>query len=308
MYNSGEYSFKNKDAIKNILLTHGYPVSESSNYLNTAALWRSGQDPKSVAIYWGENLCLDFVEGSKFDIKRLISLVTNQLSTEDLEKYLQKNNIVLPPPSPKIKQIKIFSDDIFKSLVPIYDYWESRGISKEVLQETRGGVFSDKGILKGKYVFPVLNSKNQITMLAGRDINGNNKEWKWILRGSKSTVYPLFLNNKDIKEKKEIILVEGISDVISFLTCGIRTSVCMFGTECGLPIINYLLKIQDVKIIIATNNDNAGLNSANKAYKRLSKYFDSKQIKIKLPKKPYKDFNEQLMAEGKDSILEWYKN
>src|SRR5439155_117309 len=119
MFNSGNYNFRNIESIKSILLSNGYPVSEAGEYLNTAAIWRGGTDPKSVAIYTKDNFCIDFVDGSKFDIKKLICLVTNQLTNEQLDKYLQSNNIVLPEPSPKIKQVKIFSDDTLKVLLPI---------------------------------------------------------------------------------------------------------------------------------------------------------------------------------------------
>ena len=307
MYNSGDYNFQNREFIRDILLTNGYPVVESGDYINTAAMWRGGIDAKSVVIYYKDNHCIDFVDGSHFDIKKLVSLITNK-KTEELDSYFQKRNITLPPPSPKIKQVKIFDNSILNELLPIRDYWIKRGIDEKILQELKSGLYISKGILKGKYVFPVINSKNQITMLAGRDVGGNNKEWKWILRGSKSTVYPLFINRKDIVNNKEIILVEGIGDVLSLMTCGIRTSVCLFGTECGLPIINFLLKLQDIKVIIATNNDKAGLNSADKAYKRLSKYFDTRNINIKLPPEGFKDFNDLMIAKGKESILEWYKN
>lgn len=309
MLSSGDYNFNNKDSIKNILLSHGYPVSESNGYLNTAAIWRSGSDPKSVAIYYKDNLCLDFVEGSKFDIKRLISLVTNQLTNEDLEKYLSNNNIVLPPPSPKIKQIKIFSSDVLKSLMPIYTYWENRGISEKVLKETLGGVFNDKGILKNRFVFPILNSKNQVVGLAGRDIVSKNEEYKWVLRGTKSNwCYPAFINSDIIKEKRSVWLLESIGDLLSFYEADIKNCLVLFGTELNLAIINYLLKINIDKIFISLNDDKnmAGNDAATKIYKRLNKYFSNSQIKIVHPKK-CGDWNEVLQKFGKQEILEQLK-
>ena len=312
MYNSGEYNFQNKDSIKNILLSHGYPVSEGSNYINTAALWRQGNDPKSVGIYYGENLCLDFVDGSKFDIRKLISLVTNQLSSEELDKYLKNNNIVLSPPSPKIKQIKIFSSDVLKSLIPLYDYWESRGISKEVLIETKGGIFSDKGILKNRFVFPVLNSKSQVVGLAGRDTTSKNDEYKWVLRGTKSSwCYPAFINSQIIKDKKSVFLVESIGDYLSLKMAGIDNILVLFGTELNLAIINYLLKINIEKIYLCLNDDSkknmAGNKAADKAYKRLTKYFSNNQVKIVLPK-GFNDWNDILVKSGKQEIINQLKD
>ena len=307
MLNSGEY-YNNKESVKNILSSHGYPVHESSEYINTAAMWRGGQDSKSVAIYFRDNFCIDFVDGSKFDIKTLISLVTNQKDETELQKYLKNNNIVLSPPSPKIKQVKIFSDDILKELLPIHDYWIKRGIREKILTEVGGGVYNNKGILKNKYVFPIFNSKKQVVGLAGRDISGNNGEYKWILRGQKANwCYNAFINSKDIRDKKSVFLLESIGDYLTFLECGIRNCMVMFGTELNLAILNYLLKIGVDKIYISTNDDSkknmAGNNAADKAYKKLSRYFESRQLKIVLPEKE-NDWNDLLTKNGKHEIIE----
>lgn len=308
MYNSGDFNFNNKESIKNILISHGYPVKDNNDYISTAAHWRGGQDETSVVVYIKDNFCVDFVDGSKFDIKKLISLVTNQISTEDLEKYLKNNNINLPPPSPKIKQSKIFPDEVLKDLVPIYDYWIKRGISENILIETGGGIYNNKGSLRNKFTFPILNSKNQIVGLAGRDVSGNNGEFKWILRGNKANwCYNAHLNNQDIKRKNSVFLLESIGDYLTFLECGIRNCIVLFGTELNLSIINYLLKINIGKIYISTNDDSknnmAGNNAADKALKKLTKYFGRSQVKIVLPYKE-KDWNEILIKYGKLEINE----
>ena len=101
MYNSGDYNIQNLEFIRDVLLTNGYPVVEAGDYINTAAIWRGGLDSKSVVIYYKDNHCIDFVDGTHFDIKKLVSLVTKQ-NEEELDNYFQKRNIVLPQPSPKI--------------------------------------------------------------------------------------------------------------------------------------------------------------------------------------------------------------
>jgi hypothetical protein len=109
MNNSGNYT--NKESIKTILLEHGYPVKDGNGYINTAALYRGGSDPTSVAIY--EDRVVDFVTSAKYKIEEFLKLVTNQSSDVELEKYLQKNNIVLNiPQEPKIKMPVIFPDEL----------------------------------------------------------------------------------------------------------------------------------------------------------------------------------------------------
>ncbi len=310
MYNSGDYNFQNREFIRDILLTNGYPVVESGDYINTAAMWRGGMDAKSVVIYYKDNHCIDFVDGSHFDIKKLVSLITNQ-KTEELDSYFQKRNIVLPPPSPKIKQPKIFSDALIPELLPVYNYWTSRGISETVLKEIGGGVYLGKGIMKNKYVFPILNSKKQIVGLAGRDVTGNNGEYKWVLRGHKANwCYPAIINSSIIKEKRSVWLLESVGDLLSFYECGIKNCLVLFGTELNLAIINYLLKMNVDKIYLSTNDDSkknsAGNNAAEKAQKRLTKYFSYSQVKIVIPKGG-NDWNEILTNLGKDAIIEQLK-
>ncbi len=314
MLNSGQYNFSNKDSIKSILLSHGYPVSEGSNYINTAGLWRGGSDPKSIAIYYQDDKCVDFVDSSKFSIKTLISLVTNQKDDKSLQEYLSKNNIVIETNNvPVIKQQRIFSDAILNELIPSYDYWISRGISEEVLRETKGGIYTLKGSLKGRFVIPIFNSKLQIVGLAARDVLTKKEDYKWLLKGQKTNwCYNALLNGKDIKEKKSVFLLESWGDYASLMTAGIRNCLVLFGTELNLSIINYLLKLNISHIYISTNEDSrednnmAGNRAAEKIFKRLNKYFSYNQLKIVHPKK-CGDWNEVLQKFGKQEILEQLK-
>lgn len=298
-----------KEYIKNILLENDYPVSEGANYISTAARFRNGDSANAVAIYFGENRVYDFVESKSYNITDFLSIVTGKPS-EELKKSLEENNVnLITTTQPKIKQSKVFPSSILNDLVPIYDYWIDRGISESVLKELRCGIYvNGKGLFRNKFVFPIINSKDQITMLACRDISGRDTKFRWILRGQKETPYPAFINNKDITSKKEVILVEGISDQITLTSCGIRNAICMFGTECGLPIINYLLKKDNIKIIINNNNDDAGRMSAIKVHKRLSKYFNRNNIIVKSAPDGFKDMNEFLVARGKESLIEWYNS
>lgn len=311
MQSTGEY-FNNKESIKSLLSEMGYNIQDMGEYLKCNAAHREGRDVSSMTIYPNSSIAIDHVLGEKYNLKYFFSKILN-VKEELVGAELKNRNFNInfeTHSEPKIKVPKIFDNSILNDLVPVYDYFLNRGIDKSVLEETKCGLYTGEiKYLKNRIVFPCFNSNGQITMVAGRDITGNNEKYKWILKGQKETVYPLFINSKEIINNKEIIITEGIGDVLSLFSCGIRNSICMFGTECGLPIINYLLKINGIKIILSTNNDIAGKNSAEKSYKRLSKYFGTKDILIKLPPEPYKDFNDCLISDdGKNKINEWYNN
>ena len=69
--------------------------------------------------------------------------------------------------------------------------------------------------------------------------------------------------------------------------------------------MNFLLKLDPDKIYISFNNDNeknnAGNDAAEKAFNKLLRYFDKRQLVIKLPTK--KDFGEMTTEE----IIKWKK-
>jgi hypothetical protein len=76
-----------------------------------------------------------------------------------------------------------------------------------------------------------------------------------------------------------------------------------FGLEISNSLVNFLLREDPNKITISFNNDesknNAGNIASEKAYKKLLKYFDRRQLQIKLPTK--NDFGEMNTEE----ILKW---
>lgn len=310
MFSSGE--FNNKETIKNILSTHNYQFRDCGDYLTCQALFRGGDDIGSVAIY-PHQIAIDFVTSQKYSISDFIMLVADKKTKEELDEYFVKNNIVLKISAPqlKIKQQKILDDSILEKLSPIYDYWINRGINENILKELKSGLYQGKkGIWRDRYIFPIFNSKNQIVALNGRLTTNENRP-KWVFREPKSVVYPAFINYKDIKEKNTVILVESIGDLLALMTCGIRNVLVTFGTSLNLSILNFLLKTNIDKIFISTNNDelknNAGNLAAEQINKKLWRYFNKRNIHIKLPAGG-KDWNDILVSDGKQEILEqWNK-
>jgi DNA primase len=92
---------------------------------------------------------------------------------------------------------------------------------------------------------------------------------------------------------------------LSLWDAGIKNTIVTFGLEISVPILNILLKVDPNKIYISFNNDqhknSAGNIAGEKAYNKLLRYFDKKQLEIKLPSK--KDFGEMNTEE----ILQWQK-
>jgi hypothetical protein len=77
MNTSGEY-VSNKEAIKSILSSFGYPIKENNDYIQTSAIFRMGDDPTSVAIYYDKNKVIDFVTSSHYTVNDFLSIVTEK--------------------------------------------------------------------------------------------------------------------------------------------------------------------------------------------------------------------------------------
>ena len=293
--------------IKEILEDLGYKVKNCGNYYQTSALYRSGDNPGALVIYHRDNKVVDMVTGERFNVEGLIQRTLN-ITPENVKEWLGGRQIMVP----KLDKAEIKMDKTFDhvELIPDYTYWNKRGIKNDILIKLKSGV-SLAGDMKNRYVFNIFNNKREIIGKAGRDLTGNSYA-KWKIVGVKNNfVWPAFHNLNEIKIKKEIILVESIGCYLSLVESDINHGVVLFGTEISQKIINFCIAVGAQSIIVATNNDsgfrnsNAGNKAAEKIKKRLDLYFDEGVVKIKLPNKE-KDFNQQLLDHGRESIIEWY--
>ena len=300
--------------IKDVLIDLGYKINDCGNYWTCQALYRDGQDPTSVAIYPNDNLVLDFVAGEKFSIETLIAKTIGIKTEEEVRKFLTQKSCVVYNRThfnPEIQICKTYNPEMLKRLIPDHSYWTNRGISENIVSQFRGGV-CQVGKYRNRYVFPIFrleNSKTELIGFTGRSLNPKENK-RWLHHGSKSFwVYPNFLNHLDLYRTRQVILVEGIGDNLSLWECGIRNTQIVFGIEMCKYLLIYLLKINPSSIVISFNNDakksNAGNNASEKLKRRLCNYFSEDKIKILLPQK-HKDWNDVLINQGRNSVLEQF--
>jgi DNA primase len=202
---------------------------------------------------------------------------------------------------PKIQIVKSWSLSILDKLIKDYSYFEGRGISAETQKHFKMGV-ALTGQLNQRVCCPILDRNGkQIVGFSARTLRKNcDPRWK-ILGSKKSFLYPVWLNENIIKDKREIIFVEGIGCVLTLWEQNIKNVMCLFGTNISSGIISFLIECSPNKIILALNNEesNIGLNACKKLKKTLSQYFAEDKIEIRLPLA--KDFNEMSQEE----IIKW---
>jgi len=297
--------------IKETLLELGYSnIRDSGDYYRARPIYRNSDNETSLSIHKDTGRFVDFGRNIKGSFEELVRLSLRLDKIKDAKTWLSdKTSHYTEKPKyiAKISEQKIFDENLLHNIEDDQDYWISRGVSLDSLKEFKGGTASS-GRMKDRYVFPIFNSKNKIVGFSGRDLLNykNSKRPKWKHIGSKSSwVYPAFLNTSILLKNKKIIIVESIGDMLALWDTGIKNVIVSFGLDISPHLLSFLLKIDPYDVILSFNNDeannSAGNKAASKAFNKLKKYFDPKQIRIILPDK--KDFGEMT----KEEIINWQK-
>jgi len=297
--------------IVELLKKMGYmPEKSGSDYLRMKAIYRNSAS-SSLSVNTKSGWFTDFVTGQSGPLVKL-AMITLNINEKDAKNFLRDEyfdssaNAREEEEETKIVQDKFFDSDFVKDLMPWYTFYKNRGISEQTVKDFGGGV-KTYGKLNNRFVFPIYQGE-KIIGLAGRDLYTNSQRPKWKILGRKANfVYPYKLTHSDIESSRCVILVESIGDALSLYEAGIKNFLVLFGLSVSKPVILTLIKSNVDKIIIATNNDidsetNRGMEAALGIKYKLSKFFSSDSIFVKLPYK--KDFGDM----EKQEIIEWYKS
>lgn len=297
--------------LKDILLDAGYSnISDTGREFRMKPIYRESSSNTVLSVRKDTGHFIDFSKQISGSFADLIKLSLDLKSQDEAVKWLQDKGdgpLKVKKIKPEVKGPRILPKQFLDKILPEHDYWVVRGVSKETLKEFEGGVVK-AGKMSDRYVFPIFNYKKELIGISGRDIlwtaTGESSRPKWKHIGNKSEwKYPLQINNRVIRTEKKIVLVESIGDLLSLWEAGIKYVMVTFGLDVSVAIINYLLKIDIDRIYISFNNDeennSAGNVAAEKAKKKLLKYFDPPQVEIALPSKG--DFGEMRP----DEIGEW---
>lgn len=293
--------------VKDILLDLGYSnIVEGPRDYRMRPIYRESDNNTVLSVKKDTGRFIDFSKGISGSIEDLIKLSLNLKNVEDVKKWVSQRNISIDKKEverPTINTQKTFDREMLLKLKKDHSYWINRGIPEDVVSQFEGGV-ALSGKMAGRYVFPIFNKYDQIVGFSGRDILGRSEVPKWKHIGNKSFwCFPAKLTLKAIKSKKEVFIVESIGDALALYNAGIDNFIVSFGLEISTAIINFLLKVDVSKIRICFNDDSennsAGNEASEKAYNKLTKFFDRNQVVINLPSK--NDFGEMTTEE----ITEW---
>ena len=294
--------------IKEVLQELGYSPADYGNFYRMPASYRGGDGKISLGVHKETGHWKDFGTGEGGNFAELLvkHFKTNHAMVEawlkehncDITKLKEKTEV-----QEKLKMPKIYPKDILLRLLPDYRYWKGRGISEET-QKTFGLGLATNGKLRNRVVAHVYNSQMEIIGFDGRWVFPLEGEYsgipKYLKIGRKTDfLFPWTLSEIPILESGEVVLVEGVGDILALWESGVKNILCLFGIELSGKLLSYLVKLNPNKIYVCPNNEpdnnNIGNDAAVEISKKLCKYFDPSRVEIKLP--PKKDFGEMTSDE-----------
>ena len=239
---------------------------------------------------------------SLIQMMKIISdyFITNIEETESTKpkKYLISRKI----DNEAIKKFKLGFAELDEKI--FYDFCNKNDISKQNLKSL--GLLSEKQnlLFRERILFPITNFRNETVAYGGRALNDFGPKY---LNSAESQIYKknktlYFTDNflKSVKEKDEIIIVEGYIDVIAFNLLGYSNVASPSGTALTSQQLEQLSKYSS-NITISFDNDDAGINATNRILEIKNSTSRDLYLKCMLLPEEYKDIGEYY-EDGKDNL------
>jgi DNA primase len=292
--------------VADILQQVGYQLIDYGKEYRTKPLYRPSDNATSLCIKKTTGEWYDFSERVGGSLDLLIQKTVGDIPPEIRDKILS-GAFFSRKEAVELTDIKTFDKSLLIKLNKNHEYWLNRGVSAHTINLFEGGTTTN-GRMAHRYVFPIFNERKDLVGFSGRILAKNSNSPKWKHLGKKSHwCYPAFLNEETILNKKEVILVESIGDMLALFDAGIENVLVAFGVDIGPKLIEFLLKADINRIYIAFNNDKdnnfVGNEAAEEGRKQLIHYFDENQVMLALPETK-NDFGEMSHNE----ILLWKEN
>ena len=191
----------------------------------------------------------------------------------------------------------VYSDDLYK-------YLKNKGYKDEELNDSGLVKYDEKYGFSDRFwnrvMYPIIDTNNRVIGFGGR-VMGDGKP-KYIntqdtmVFDKSRNLYGLNLAKKS--KRQGIIFCEGYMDVISMHQAGFDNAVASLGTALTVGQVNLIKRFTD-RAYLAYDSDEAGTKAALRALE-IMREFEMPTRVISL--KPYKDPDELIQAEGKDSL------
>lgn len=154
-------------------------------------------------------------------------------------------------------------------------YQNSQIIQTGLIIQGKNNTYYDR--FRGRLIFPLFDTQNNIVGFSGRTLVINPKEAKYINTPETVTyhkrehLFGINLAKENIKQKKEVILVEGEFDAIMCHSEGFSQAVAIKGSALTEDHLKMIKRLTD-HLIFALDMDLAGNEAAKKGIQLAEKY------------------------------------
>lgn len=146
-----------------------------------------------------------------------------------------------------------------------------RGISKDTLSKFKA--FSHPVLFIDSICFPLYNMAGKLKAIIARDKESNQTRYKIFPAGASLPYFP----SKPEPANGTVIIVEGIFDALVPYDKGLKCCVATMGVNQGKDqltnLVTGLKLVGTTRIVIAYDNDKAGIDASTKLQNRLEKHF-----------------------------------
>lgn len=183
-------------------------------------------------------------------------------------KYLKKRGFT----GETIKKYGLgYAPDRFDALI---EAAREKGISEVYLSEA-GLVKSDENgnkmwdTFRGRLLFPIFNPAGKVTGFGGRILTDDKKAPKYInspqtrVYNKSEALYGIHVAKSEIRKAREIILVEGYTDVLQLHQAGILNTIATSGTALTADQLRLMHRYGD-KLLMIYDADDAGQNAMDR--------------------------------------------
>ncbi|MEY4655506.1 MAG: hypothetical protein RL523_905 [Actinomycetota bacterium] len=181
-----------------------------------------------------------------------------------------------------------------KSWTALTDHLKAQGFTEEELIKVdllvaKEGKRYDK--FRGRLIWPIRDATNAVIGFGARKIYEDDPLAKYIntsetpVYHKSQVLYGLDLAKKEIVQNRQVVVVEGYTDVMACHLAGIKTAVATCGTAFGddhIRRINQLFGSSDqaASVIFTFDPDAAGQKAAMRAFESSSKFIASTFVAI----------------------------
>lgn len=182
---------------------------------------------------------------------------------------------------------------------------KAKGFSDRVIESSGLVIKSQQGYwfskFKNRIIFPILDISGRTVGFSGRIRSGNgakyiNSEDSIVFR-KRNLLYNLDLAKTAVKSEKSLIVTEGYADVIMAFQNGIQNIVASMGTAVTREQVRHIKRLT-TKVYLAFDQDEAGLNATEAAYKILR----AQNIQVYFISHGQKDIADLIQSENKEAL------